>query len=104
MVAYGLDGIAGSRTHAVGQSVPQIPKTIAEYIAERRVTANEVRHPVAVFDVDGQPVFRNSARAARLSSDRTWQQVYGGACRMVSEAIAGRTGICTVISSINERM
>jgi len=104
MVAYRLDGIAGSRTHAASHPLPQIPKTIAEYIAETRVTANEVQHPVAVFDVDGQPVFRNSALAARLSSeqqslssDRTWQQIYGAACRIVSEAIVGRTGISTVI-------
>lgn len=105
MVAYRLDGIAGPRTHAAGPSAPQIPKTIAEYIAETRVTANEIQHPVAVFDLDGQPVFRNSALAARLSSEqqslssnRTWQQIYGTACRIVSEAIAGRSGISTVIS------
>jgi len=105
MVGYRLDGIASSRTHASGHSASQIPKTIAEYIAETRVTANEVQHPVAVFDADGQPVFRNSALAARLaseqqalSSDRKWQQIYASACQMVSEAIASRAGISTVIS------
>jgi DNA-binding NarL/FixJ family response regulator len=105
MVAYRLDGIAGSRTHASGHAASQIPKTVAEYIAETRATANEVQHPIAVFDVDGQPVFRNSALASRLSAEqqalsshRTWQQIYASACRIVSEAIAGRTGISTVIS------
>lgn len=87
----------------------QGPRTIADYIAETRESSNEFQHPVAVFDVDGQPVFRNSALAVRLTSeqqsssaDRTWQVIYATACRIVAESIIGRSGISTVVP-VNQR-
>jgi DNA-binding CsgD family transcriptional regulator len=104
VVSYRIDGIAPSHTQAISRTGSQPPRTIADYIAETRTTADEYQHPVAVFDLEGQPVFRNSALAARLtseqqspSSDRTWQLVYATACRMVAESIAARSGISTVI-------
>lgn len=104
MVSYRLDGAPGTRPLASGRPVPQTQRTIADYIAETRMAANEYQHPVAIFDLDGQPVFRNAALAARLtseqqsqSSDRTWQLVYATSCRIVAEAIVARSGISTVV-------
>ncbi len=104
MVAYRLDGGQGTRTQTNNRPLPEAPRSIADYIAETRLTANEYQHPLAVFDLDGQPVFRNSALAARLtseqhsqSSDRTWQTVYATACRIVTESISGRTSLSTVV-------
>lgn len=104
MVSYRLDGMPGVRTPSTNRSVPQPVRTIADYIAKTRMTANEYQHPVAVFDLAGQPVFRNSALATRLSSEqqtsssgRIWQLVYATACRIVAESITGRTDVSTVI-------
>lgn len=109
MVSYRLDGLPGTRTFSAHRPIPNSPRTIADYIAETRESANEYQHPVAVFDVDGQPVFRNAAMAARLTSEqqsqsaeRTWQLIYSTACRMVVEAIIGRSGISAVIP-VNQR-
>ena len=104
MVSYRLDGISGTRAHSVGHPVSQSPRTISEYIAETRMIVDAHQHPVAVFDDEGQPVFRNSALAARLtaeqqspSSPRAWQFVYATACRTVADSISSRTAICSVI-------
>ena len=104
MVAYRLDGIQGSPTHTSSRGASQSTHSIADYISETRMAANEYQHPVAIFDLEGQPIFRNSALAARLtseqqsqSSDRTWQLVYAAACRIVDESIVGRTGISTIV-------
>ncbi len=68
------------------------------------MTTNEYQHPVAVFDVEGQPVFRNSAMATRLtaeqksqSSERTWHRAYSAACRVFGEAITNRKSISRLI-------
>ncbi len=104
MVSYRLDGVPGTQTFSAHRPSGQPQRTIVDYIAETRESANEYQHPVAVFDSDGQPVFRNSALAARLtteqhssSSDRTWQQVYATACRFAAESIAGRSGTSAVV-------
>ena len=104
MVSYRIDGMAASHTHSASRTGSQPARTIADYIAETRTTADEYQHPVAVFDVEGQPVFRNAALAARLtseqqslSSDRPWQLVYATACRIVAESIASRSGVSTVV-------
>ena len=104
MVAYRLDGIQGAPTHTSNRGASQATHSIADYISETRIAANQQQHPVAIFDLAGQPIFRNSALAARLtseqqsqSSDRTWQLVYAAACRIVDESIVGRTGISTII-------
>ena len=67
--------------------------------------ADTYQYPVAVFDDQGQSVFRNSALTALLtaeqqlqSSDRTWQLVYTNACRIVADSINIRKGVSTVIS------
>lgn len=104
MVAYRLDGIQGSPTHTPSRGSSQSTRSIADYISETRIAANEYQHPVAIFDLEGQPIFRNSALAARLtseqqsqSSDRTWQLVYAAACKIVDESIVGRAGISTIV-------
>jgi DNA-binding CsgD family transcriptional regulator len=105
MVAYRLDGIQGSPTHTPSRGLSQSTRSIADYISETRIAANEYQHPVAIFDLEGQPIFRNSALAARLtseqqsqSSDRTWQLVYAAACKIVDESIVGRAGISTIVA------
>jgi DNA-binding NarL/FixJ family response regulator len=104
MVAYRLDGIQGSLTHTPSRGSSQSTRSIADYISETRIAANEYQHPVAIFDLEGQPIFRNSALAARLtseqqsqSSDRTWQFVYAAACKIVDESIVSRAGISTIV-------
>lgn len=109
MVSYRLDGGQGTRSLSGQRPLPHDARTIADYITETRESSNEFQHPIAVFDVDGQPVFRNSALAVRLTSeqqsstaDRTWQVIYATACRVVAESIMGRSGIATVIP-LNQR-
>ncbi len=77
---------------------------VADYLKDIRATAADGEHPLAVFDVDGQPVFRNAALAARLTSEaqlslseRTWSVAYSAACRIVPDAIASRQPIAVVI-------
>jgi len=104
VVAYRIDGMQGPRTPSNSQMASAPPRTIAEYIAETRMATNENQHPIAVFDPDGQPVFRNSALASRLSaeqqnqtSDRTWHLAFAAACRIFSEAMAGPGSVSTLI-------
>ena len=104
MVSYRLDGIEQLRTPGNSPSISPQTRTIADHIAEIRMTTNEYQHPVAVFDMEGRPVFRNTAMVTRLtaeqrsqSSEPTWYLVFSAACRIFSEAITSQKSISTLI-------